>query len=224
MSLLGIPFYCHPVRSASSWQALSGAAHRVGLAVVNVDSGPGAHPDPAYATALTAASRVPWAGYVHLDYGHRPVDEALADVARWRRWYTVTDVMLDCVPAAPEASAWVAELTARIRGLGAGRVVGNPGVPVPAATAGCFDVVGTSEQSWRTYRDRPTDAAAAGPRSWHLVHGCPEGALDEAVGLMAGRGAGLVWATTGHLPNPWAEVPAALLGTRPVAGLRNEDR
>lgn len=208
---LAAPFYLHPAAAPAQWRALVDGTLDLAFAVINVHSGPGAEYDEHYyGPALAGGCRTPLVGYVDLSYGRRDVREVLTDVAAWRAWYGVTDVMLDCTPAEHADADTVGAIVAAVRAAGAQRVVINPGrVPDPEIAA-CADVVGTAETDWETYRSLPVALVTAQPgtASWHLVHGVPPQHAADARALAAERGAEFAWVTDGALPDPWSALPA----------------
>ena len=217
------PFYLHPAAAPREWAALVAGDLDLAFAVVNAHNGPGAVFDPHYyGPALAGGCRTPLVGYVDLTWGRREITEVLTDVAAWREWYGVTDVMLDCTPAEPADVHRVRATVAAVRAAGAERMVLNPGREVDPAIAACGDVVCTAETDWPTYRTLDLGGAtwsrpAAGggepvggtgtTARWHLVHGVPAADADAAHALVEERGADLAWVTDGELPDPWSTLP-----------------
>lgn len=207
---LAAPWYVHPAEDPRSWRRLL-AGTSLGFAVINVASGPGSSGDPYYGPALAAGSHTPLVGYVDVSYGARPVDEVLDDVRVWLRRYPVCGVMLDCVPSVVRQGHWGLEVIDRVRELGAQLVVANPGLAPDPLIVERADVTCVAEYDWSFFQqwEPPALLAQLAPeRLWMLVHNVPRTEQDRALELAASLGAGLAWATSGTMPNPWATLPA----------------
>lgn len=200
------PFYLHPAEHPEAWHGLVNGTLGLDFAVINVHNGPGAERDEAYyGPALDGGSSTPLVGYVDLNYGLRPRDEILREVAAWREWYGVVDIMLDRTPAEAADVPVVVDTVAAMRDAGAIRVILNPGRVPHRDIAECADLVCTVETDWVTYRSLPLPSLPC--PSWHLVHSVPTDRLDEAREFVAGRGPAHAWVTDGRLPNPWSHLP-----------------
>ena len=209
-----VPLYLHPAYHPDIWTAVlaPGAAD---LVVVNLDSGPGQRPDPAFTGALGPTSPTVL-GYVDTDYGRRPVDAVRAEARLWARRHGVTSVFLDQVVSGTGvngrvdagALATLTGLVAALRGDGVQRIVGNPGtVPHPWVLRQ-LDVTCVRETDLETHLSTPSppipDVAASSV--WHLVYDCPPDRADEALARSADLGAGLVGLSPDGLPHPWGSV------------------
>lgn len=199
-----IPWYVHPAEDPESWAALPGVPD-LSLLVLNIADGPGAADDPYYPEALAALPRLPWLGYVNLDYGRRPTAQVLADARAWRERYAVTSLFLDCVPGPEQQHGALRRLVRRLRPE-VDRLVGNPGQAGYPDLVRLFDVTVVFEDGWDRYRqaELPAWHADLGPdRLWHLVHSCPTDTLDAAWELAATRPVGHFFATDRTMPHPW---------------------
>src|SRR5262252_5838515 len=94
-----VPAYFHPAVCPQEWEMLAERAAHVRLIVLNLDSGPGAEPDPAFMPALERlhSAGVAIAGYVDTNYTERPVGNVLDDIERYIDWYRVSGVFFDRV-------------------------------------------------------------------------------------------------------------------------------
>lgn len=207
----GVPWYIHPAEDPLAWQRLLGGRLGLGFAVLNVHNGPGAGPDePYYGPALADGIATPAAGYVDVAYGARTTEEVLLDARRWRAWYGIHAVMLDCVPTAERQGHWALEVVDRLRDDGATWVAANPGAVPSGRLVQSADVTCVVEQEWSVYRDLDLPAWLTGlppERQWHLVHGVPAEHLADVPAIAAQRGAWFSWATDRAGENPWDRLP-----------------
>ena len=221
---MAIPSYFGP---GPLWTQLEAAAPRVGLAVVNPNSGPGDAPwaDVAAQVRAAQARGVVVLGYVHTSYGRRPFSEVQSEIGRYRRWYGVDGIFLD------EASDDDAGLPYYLRCHAAVRavipqaiVVINPGTPVTVGYLAAADIVLTFEGDYSAYLKRPADPAwvAHYPalRFLHLIYAAPDSAaMRHAIRLSKQRNAGWVYVTPDTMPNPWDTLPEGAYWTDEIAAL-----
>lgn len=208
---LAAPWYVHPAEDPAAWGRLRNGDNTLAFAVINPANGPGPDDDPYYSQALKDAFATRLLGYVDTSYGQRPVDQVLADVDCWLRRRVVTGIMLDCVPAQHNHEHWSLQLIDQVRQRGAGFVAVNPGTPPTPELIMSADLTCTGEYSWSTLRQFESPAwlrELPSQRQWMLVHDVPVAEQAEALSEIAERGAGYGWATSGQLPNPWAQLPA----------------
>ena len=185
------------------------------LVVFNPANGPGAVAQPAYRRAVAALQRsgTRVLGYVHTTYGARPRADVHADIGRYRDWYGVDGVFLDETPPTQAQLPYYRALAQDARGTGEKLVVLNPGAVPARGYFDVADVVVTFEGSFGSYaaalRDMPAWVRTL-PRGRvaHLVYGASGAQARRAV--QERSGAGLVYATSGTLPDPWSALPAYL--------------
>ncbi|WP_312018612.1 spherulation-specific family 4 protein [Streptomyces sp. I05A-00742] len=207
-----VPLYVHPDVDPGAWAALLRAAPALRGVVLNTADGPGHRPDPVFRAAARRlrAAGVPLLGYVDTGYGHRSLRAALTDVRRHRRWYDVSGVFFDQVPAQPEFLSRFRRLALVTRALGAGTIVLNHGTHPDPGYAGIADLLITFEGPWEAYR-------TAGVPDWtkshlpslfgHLVYGVPQERADHVARIAGLRGAGVHCAVPGKGDNPWQTAP-----------------
>ena len=205
-----VPAYFHPEVSPEDWLRL--ADPRLYAVVLNIDSGPGPGPDPAFQRVVRriedGGGTV--AAYVDVSYARRDPALVAEDLRRYRDWYEVADVFFDQAPAAPDALPYMRSVTEAARTGGADLVVFNHGVYPDPAYAALADVLVTFEGSVDAYQ-------ALAPPSWprshsrhrfcHLVHTCPSDRLEEVLTLARRRHTALVYVTDRSLPNPYDGLP-----------------
>lgn len=196
-----VPAYFHPAVAPQDWAALATLAPRVRLVVLNVASGPGERPDPAFTDVLGTlhGGGVAVACYVDTDYGRRPDRAVRADIARYRSWYPqARAVFFDRVASADDLVLRYAGLAGAARRAGMDTVVFHHGVHPAPGYAEHADLLGTFEGPWSAYRDLVVPPwARRGPsqRFLHLVHTVPTRLLPVAQALAASRNAGAAYVT-----------------------------
>lgn len=209
---MAIPSYFGP---GTLWTQLGAGAPRVGLAILNPNSGPGdaVRADDAQQVKATQARGVLVLGYVHTSYGKRPLPEVQAEIARYRQWYGVSGIFFDEVTNDDAGLAYYVQCRALARaGHPKAFVVINPGTPVTEGYMKAADVVLTFEHDYSSYLKRAPDApwVARYPASrfYHLVYAAPDAAaMRRAVALGKQRHAGWMYVTADDLPNPWDTLP-----------------
>ncbi|WP_327369729.1 spherulation-specific family 4 protein [Streptomyces sp. NBC_01217] len=114
----GVPGYAHPLLAPTEWAELTRPGTPLHWAVLNIDDGPGARPDP---HCLEAAGRLRNAreramrdrapqpathatggrllGHLDLAFGSRPFGELIADAQSFLDWYRVDGFYLGRCPA-----------------------------------------------------------------------------------------------------------------------------
>jgi hypothetical protein len=218
---LVVPAYFHPGARPADWELLARSAPQVRMVILNVASGPGPGPDPAF---IPAAGRlrqagVDVAGYVDTDYGRRAPGQALADLERYLRWYDVTGVCFDQAAGTADQLGYYAALARGARTAGVRSVVFNHGVHPVEAYAEHADLLGTFEGPWCAYAGlkvpRWTRGWPAGMFQ-HVVYSVPPQNFDRACGLAMARHAGCVYITDRGGANPYDQLPSAA----PVPALR----
>lgn len=232
-----IPLYIYPAGSPGAreaWDLVGATAQAFPeleiIAIINPANGPGRERDPNYVRAVRrlAQQGVVLVGYVHLEYGHRPLREVQEDLRQWRRLYPqVSGIFFDEVASSADSSRSLApvidhELVVRrardgggrrVHG-GAGPIIGNPGVPVPPhfLASGLFDIVVVHEE---THWPRENPAIPGFPhRSALMVYG--DNVTDPAQLRSAAEHGGYHFVNdhqddiTGAGTYPWSFLPRSL--------------
>ncbi|MEU8673559.1 spherulation-specific family 4 protein [Streptomyces sp. NPDC048560] len=132
----GVPGYAHPLLAPTEWAELTRPGTPLHWAVLNIDNGPGARPDP---HCLEAAGRLRNAreralrgeapgdavraaggrllGHLDLAHGARPFDEIVADARSFVSWYRVGGFYLDRCPDGRADLPAVRRLTSTLTAL-----------------------------------------------------------------------------------------------------------
>jgi hypothetical protein len=214
-----VPAYFHPATHPGEWAWLAERADQVRLVVLNVASGPGAAPDPAFVSAMdrlrSAGATV--AGYVDTNYGGRPARDVLAELGRHLDWYQVAGVFFDRAANGAGNVGHYADLARRAREMGARVVAFNHGAQPIEAYADHADLLGSFEGPWSAYIEltvpRWTRSRPPG-QFFHLVHSVPQEHFGEALWLAGRRRAGCAYITDHGGANPWDRLPDGYLGPR----------
>lgn len=199
---LAVPAYFHPRREAADWARLRDAGDRLGVVVVNPDSGPGTG-DATYRDAVRGLPGLV-AGYVDTAYARRPLADVLADVDAYRRLHGVDAVFADQVTSSADDLPYYARLAAAVDGP----LVLNPGVRPDPAYLRLAAVVVTFEGAWSAHRVLSGTDPAGPASTWHLVHGVPAGEEERTLQHASALGADHTHVTGATLPNPWDALPA----------------
>jgi hypothetical protein len=218
---LAVPAYFHPHARPADWGWLARSAARVRMVILNVASGPGPRPDPAFIVAARRLRRagVDVAGYVDTGYGRRAPGQALADLELYLQWYQVTGVCFDQAAGTADQLGYYAALARGARTAGVRLVVFNHGVHPVEAYAEHADLLGTFEGPWRAYAGLEVPGWT---RRWpagmfqHVVYSVPPRDFDRALALAIARHAGCVYITDRGGANPYDQLPSAA----PVPALR----
>ena len=221
---MAIPSYFGP---GPLWTKLGAAAPRVGLAIINPNSGPGdaVRADYVAQVKATQSRGVIVLGYIHTSYGKRPFSEVQSEVEKFHRWYRVSGIFFDEVTNDDAGLPYYLQCKAAARaGQPKAVVVINPGTPVTEGYMNVADVVVTFESDYQTYLKRAADPAwvAKYPaaRFFHLVYAVPTANnMRTAARLSKQRHAGWVYFTPDTLPNPWDTLPEGAYWTGELAAL-----
>ncbi|MFE9722911.1 spherulation-specific family 4 protein [Streptomyces sp. NPDC005794] len=177
---VGVPGYAHPLLAPSEWAELDRPGTPLHWAVLNIDDGPGARPDP---HCLEVAGRLRNAreralrgevpedtvraaggrllGHLDLAWGSRPVGELVAEARTYLDWYRVGGFYLDHCPAERDGLPTVRRLTSTLSALvadsdsadeEAGRVVLGHGIHPHPGYAEAADQLVTFRGPWADYR------------------------------------------------------------------------
>ncbi|MFG2636606.1 spherulation-specific family 4 protein [Streptomyces sp. NPDC048362] len=212
MTTLLVPYYEHPAVRPAAWAAVLAAAPRLHGVVLNPASGPGDHPDPAFAEIAARLRRagVTVLGYVDTGYARRPGEDVVRELRRHRAWYGTQGAFLDQVSTGVDEFGHYERLTTAARTLGCVTVALNHGTPPHPAYAALADLLVTFEGPWAAYRRTPTRPRAhpSGALECHLVYGAPADA--DVAAAARERGAAVYCAVPGAGAHPWGTLPHAL--------------
>lgn len=223
---IGVVSYFTP---GALWGAI--ATPRVGLAIINPNSGPGTAKDDGYAQQVirTQATGTTVLGYVATAYGGshngtRTLANVERDITNYFAWYPtlgglfVDEVSADCATLASYYQPLYAFIKAH---HSQATVVLNPGVATAPCALSAGDIVVEFDDAYANY------AAWAGGgweaqypawRFWHIIHDASEADMRQALPLAKRRNVGWIYVTNLTTPNPFGALPSywhqevALLG------------
>ena len=208
---VAIPAYFYP---GTLWTT-SIASPRTAIMIMNPDNGPGASKDVNYVNVVTSAhaAGVKVLGYVHTNYGDRPIQEVKSEINLYKQWYGVDGIFLDEASSITADLAYYQAVANYIRAGKGGFVMLNPGsVPASQSYIKLADTTVVFEETYDAYQTWV-------PPSWiynypankfaHLVHTTPSKLqMINAVGLSKLRNAGFVYVTDDVENNPWDSLPS----------------
>lgn len=208
---LGVPAYVSPVFHPDEWAVL-GRLDPGSIVVVNPDSGPSRDMTSHYGGPVRELRDlgVRVYGYLTVSYGRRATRDVRDDVAAYHDHLGVDGVFFDQVPSTLDDLGPSLRVADEFRS-GDFAIAFNPGQPVmPSVAFEAADQVVTFEGTYEDYiaADLPFPHPAA--EHWHLVYGVASDAVDAVTEQASVSGASYVFASTGHLPNPWISMITAL--------------
>jgi len=209
---LVVPAYFHPANRPREWQWLAEHAALIRMVVLNVANGPGTEPQGVFRAAvdLLHKARVCTVGYVDTDYGRRDMQEVLAETEQWQDWYGARGVCLDQVTSSTADLGHYAEMSGKVRAMGAEVVFFNHGAHPEPGYASHADLLGTFEGTWQDYQQLriPSWTRRLPPsKLYHVVHSVPAASLPDAWRLAARRRVGALYITQRTGPNPYDGLP-----------------
>lgn len=216
---IAIPSYFWPDCANNSncyWNQLNQAVPKVGLTVINPDSGVGRSADPAFVKAVQGqkAAGGTVIGYVYTSYGARSASAIKSEIDNYYNWYQVDGIFFDEGYANDCAKmTYYQGLSQYVKSKGGkGLTVVNYGGNTQECYVNSSDILLTFESDYQAYLNwRPASWQANYPtnRFWHLVYGVTQGNLLNTMNLTKKNRAGWVYVTPLGLPNPWGALPSS---------------
>lgn len=145
-----VPSYINP---GSGWDGIASSSPTVGIALLNVDSGPGTGPDAAYQAqvATEEAAGISMYAYVWTDNGSEPLTTVEDEVNDYASWYGVKNIFFDGASTdCSMVSPYYQPLYDLVHDNG-GNVIINPGTSTSACYMSAADIVNTFEGSYAQY-------------------------------------------------------------------------
>ena len=220
-----LPSYHYPEfwkGAESYWDAVHAAGSaQIPFVVINPASGPGKETDRYYSelVARNAARGMKSIGYIRTGYGNRPVEEILAEVDAYHRFYSpVAGFFFDEVATKEQQHVdLMKQVYNYVKTKYPGNlVVANEGAELRMQSIAAYaDIHITSEISADEYINRfykPTGSWEHDPansnRIWHIVYGAQPSQYDEIIRLSRTRNAGWLFITSDVQTNPYDDLPA----------------
>ena len=215
-----VPAYFYPGSDSADWNRMCSAATQIPLmAVMNPDNGPGRSMDTNYLAAninLDACGGSTL-GYVHTQYGKRPLSDVKRDVRRYFDWYQPDGIFIDEMSSSanPTTLRYYRALAAYIRSVyPQAIIVGNPGTAFSEAFARSqvADVFVDAEDTATNVNATPQ---AAWTRNYpaalfaEIAIATPSGADGAEASFLSARNLGWVYSTSRGAGNtdPYAGLP-----------------
>jgi len=213
---IAVPSYWEP--GNSDWARVVAGAPKVGFAIINPNSGPGASLDSKYQnqTKVCQQKQIKVVGYVHTSYGRRAQADVTTEIQRYFTWYNVDGIFLDEVATDCSLINYYLSVHDGILNHKSGSlVIINPGT----ATNECFttvsDIICNYEDTYSKYNSSAYNQPSwinkyAANRFWHIVHTTlTMEQMQSVIKLSSARNAGIVYVTSERGDNPYARLPPA---------------
>jgi spherulation-specific family 4 protein len=186
------------------------------IAIANPRNGPGDAKSATYAEAIPklSSSGVAVGGYIHTQYGLRPMADVERDTRRWKEWYPDTaSLFVDEFSSKPEHLTYYKAIQKLGMDLGFRCVVGNPGTRPHRDMYGAADVLVISERPDPPTVESLEQMAADGGegKMGVLVHSAAAGLLGSWLPT-ARKHLAYVHITQDLKPSPWDTISAEFEG------------
>jgi hypothetical protein len=209
---MAIPAYFYP---GPIWTQMDAGAPTVGIAILNVDSGPGTAKEANFANEVTKAQAagILVLGYVYTSYGARPNPAVELATRRYFNWYHVDGILYDEVAADSSKLDYYKKLYAYVKSLSStSTVMINPGTQTIKGYMNACDIECNFESEYSAYETQYTapDWVSKYPASrfCHIIYNVPTDAdMQTVVSQSKLRNAGWVFVTPLTLPNPYNNLP-----------------
>jgi len=212
---IGVPAYFYPDYQDPVWAAMLTSFPTCGLAVANINSGPGGPTiDTNYQSqvVLTQEAGLTVVGYVDSAYATKSLANFKTEVDAWFALYTVTGIFVDQVTTDCLNSTYYTAIYDYVKSYNTSNtVIINPGTIVPSCFEPVADIIVNFEGNITDYDNwQPSgwERNYTANRFWHIIHSAPQLALDVILGVADFRGAGYVYVTDGVEPNPYDRLPS----------------
>jgi Spherulation-specific family 4/Putative Ig domain len=198
----------------SGWDGIAQAYPTAGIALLNVDSGPGTGPEAAFQAQVSTetAAGIQMYGYVSTGYGDISLATAESDIHDYNSWYGVKNIFVDeASTSCTLESSYYLSLYNYIHAQGGSEIL-NPGTTTSQCYMSATDILDTFEGTYTQYESStPSSWASQYPASrfFNEVYNVPtEAEMARVVGQTVQRGAGWVYVTNLNVPNPYDALPS----------------
>ncbi|AUB44903.1 Energy-coupling factor transporter ATP-binding protein EcfA2 (plasmid) [Nostoc flagelliforme CCNUN1] len=207
---ISIPAYFYP---GTYWQKATEAAPRVGVMIMNPNSGPGSAKNTDYVIAVknAQAGGIKVIGYVPTTYGTRSATAVKIEIDQYKAWYAVDGIFLDEVVTSTNNLAYYTNITNYIRNTKGTLVMLNPGTAPAEDYIKLADITVVFEDTYSNYQNWQAPAWLfnyPANKFAHLIHTTSgTTGMNNAIELALVRNAGTIYVTDDVLPNPWDTLP-----------------
>lgn len=210
-----IPLYVDPGKEwRSIVQAKNSHPEVPILVIVNCCNGPGSSQDSNYVTGIQnlQAADISVLGYVHTNFTARSSADVMAEIDRYKEWYSVNGIFFDQMSNIVGNEGYYSILDDYSKSQGLGLTVGNAGIDIPLGYFDAVDIVMVHDnfglpdsmtvERWATNYDRSNISMVSYgvyPPSQTFVRDASEHI-------------GYIYMTDDILPNPWNSLPTYFRG------------
>lgn len=187
---ISIPAYFYP---GTYWTQATAAAPRVGVMVMNPNSGPGTAKNSDYVTAVNNAQRqgIKVIGYVPTSYGNRSATDVKTEIDQYKTWYAVDGIFLDEVAKETDFLAYYTDIANYIRSIKGTLVMLNPGTVPAEDYIKLADITIVFEDTYSNYQNWQAPAWLfnyPANKFAHLVHSTSDTTqMNNAIELAVAR-------------------------------------
>ncbi len=208
-----VPSYIVP---GSGWNGIASSYPTVGIALLNINSGPGSGPETSFKNqvATEEAAGIAMYGYVSADYGNGGVSLSSAEtqINDYASWYGVDDIFVDEAPTSCGVeTSYFQPLYAYIHAHG-GLEILNPGESTMSCYMSATDILDSFEGSYTSFASYTPASWTSGypaSRFFNEVYDTPtEGDMVTVLDRLETLNAGWVYVTNLNLPNPYNALPS----------------
>jgi hypothetical protein len=219
-----IPAYFYP---GTLWDRSTNASPKVGVMIMNPNSGPGDKIDQNYVKAVDKAQQagIKILGYVATTYGNKRLEESTTQISnqqasvfkeinQYYNWYGVDGIFLDESASGPEKLDYYKQISEHIKSKGGQKsfTVLNPGVYPDEGYTKYSDVILTFEGTYQSYQTLPIPSWSNNydkNKFMHLIYNTAGTTnMDKVITLASNRNVGYLYVTNDNIPNPWDTLPS----------------
>lgn len=211
---VAIPSYFYPCTGPSCyWTQLNNSSPRVGIALINPNSGVGNTIDPNYvATARdTQAKGITVLGYVYTNYGQRNLIDVRNEVDKYYSWYHVDGIFFDQGAYDCGHVNYYQILNNYVKSkCGKAFTVINYGGNTQECTINSSDVSVVFEDTYAVYKNwfpSPWYGYYPAKKFWHIVYNVAQSSVADTMMLSKRRNAGYIYLTNDGSENPYDTLP-----------------
>ncbi len=218
-----VPSYIVP---GSGWNGIASSYPTVGIALLNVDSGPGSGPETSFKNqvATEEAAGITMYAYVSTDYGNVAISTVETQINDYASWYGVDDIFVDEAPTGcAEETSYFQPLYAYIHAHG-GQEILNPGEATSSCYMAAADILDTFEGNYTAFTGyTPASWTSSYPatRFFDEVYDTTSAEMTTVLNRLETLNAGWVYVTNLNTPNPYNALPS--YWTAEVAAVANTD-
>jgi hypothetical protein len=187
----------------------------VEIAIMNVDSGPGAGALPKFVAQIRQAQKhgICILGYIYTSYGSQPIAQVEQEVSEYFAWYHVNGIFYDAAAQYTPQLAYYRALYVYAKSISPKSIVAiNPGAPTVEGYMTACDLECDFENGYKAYESDILFPAwiqkYPANRFCNVIFDVPTVSdMRAVVALSRQRHAGWVYITPLNYPNPYCALP-----------------